>query len=106
MPLLLITKAAFPSCSKMVALEVLENFIVFYYQKQHLEAFFKKAVFYKKLSNFTEKRLCWSLFLINLQAWRPATLLKRGCNRTSANGCFYMMQSIRGKFILWNAPLL
>ena len=26
---------------------------------------------------FTEKHLCWSLFLINMHAWRPATLLKR-----------------------------
>ena len=26
---------------------------------------------------FTEKHLCWSLLLINIQSWRPATLLRR-----------------------------
>ena len=31
----------------------------------------------ENFANFTGKHLCWSLFLINLQAWSPATLLKR-----------------------------
>ena len=39
----------------------------------------KKSVF-KNLANFTEKQLCRSLFLIKLQAFRPATLLKRVSN--------------------------
>ena len=39
----------------------------------------KKGVF-KDLVNFTGKHLCWSLFLIKLQAWTPATLLKRDSN--------------------------
>ena len=34
----------------------------------------------KNFANFTGKYLCWSLFLINLQACRPATLLKRDFN--------------------------
>ena len=34
----------------------------------------------KDFPMFTEKYLCWSLFLINIQAWRPATLLKRDSN--------------------------
>ena len=34
----------------------------------------------KDFAIFTEKHLCWSLFLINIQAWRPATLLKRDSN--------------------------
>ena len=29
------------------------------------------------MANFTGKNLCWSLFLIKLQVFRPATLLKR-----------------------------
>ena len=29
---------------------------------------------------FTEKHPCWSLFKIKLQAWKPATLLKRNSN--------------------------
>ena len=37
----------------------------------------KKGIF-KDFANFTGKRLCWSLFLINLQASRSATLLKKG----------------------------
>ena len=43
--------------------------------KEHLE-----AVTGGVLQNFamlTGKDLCWSLFLIKLQAFRPATLLKR-----------------------------
>ena len=31
----------------------------------------------KNFANFTERDLCWSLFLIKLQAFRPAILLKR-----------------------------
>ena len=33
-----------------------------------------KKLFLKIFSIFTEKHLCQSLFLINLRAWRPATL--------------------------------
>ena len=45
-------------------------------QKQPPEVFCKKKVFLK-LCNFTEKHLCWSVFLITLQVLSPATLLKR-----------------------------
>ena len=44
-------------------------------QKQPLKLFEKKGVL-RNIANFTRKRLCWSLFLIELQAFRPATLLK------------------------------
>ena len=50
-----------------------------YVQKQPPEVFFKKG-FLKKFANFTRKSLCWSLFLIKLQTWGLATLLKRDCN--------------------------
>ena len=40
---------------------------------------FKKVVF-KNFAIFTGKRLCWSLLLINLQAWRPETLFKNDSN--------------------------
>ena len=57
------------------------------------------------LRNFTEKHLCWSLFLIKLETFRTATLLKEDFNigvplwnlwnswelliwRTSADDCF------------------
>ena len=34
----------------------------------------------KNLVILIEKYLCWSLFLINLQAYKPATLLQRDSN--------------------------
>ena len=39
-----------------------------------------KKDFLKNFANFKGKHLCWSLFLIKLQASRPATLLKRDSN--------------------------
>ena len=50
-----------------------------YFQKQPPEVFCKKDAL-KDFANLTEKRLCWSLFLIKLQAWRHATLSKRNTN--------------------------
>ena len=46
-------------------------------QKQPPEMFCKKVVL-KNFANFTGKYLCWSPFLIKMQAFRTATLLKRG----------------------------
>ena len=45
----------------------------------HLQIFFKIGVF-KNFANFTGKHLRWSLFLIKLKAFKPATLLKRDSN--------------------------
>ena len=41
--------------------------------------FFKIAIL-KNLTIFIRKDFCWTLFLIKLQAWRPALLLKRDTN--------------------------
>ena len=41
---------------------------------------FKKEFFLKTFAIFTGKHPCWNLFLIKLQAFRPATLLKIDCN--------------------------
>ena len=41
------------------------------------QMFFRLGVL-KNFAIFTEKQLCWSLFLI--KTWRPATLLKRDSN--------------------------
>ena len=49
-----------------------------YTQKEPPEVFSKKVV--KSFGNFKGKHLCGSLFLIKLQAFRFATLLKRGSN--------------------------
>ena len=45
-------------------------------QKQSPEVLYKKSVF-KNFANFTGKHLCWSLFLIELQALSAVTSLKR-----------------------------
>ena len=34
----------------------------------------------KNVVNFTGQHMCWSLFLIKLHAFRPATLVKRDSN--------------------------
>ena len=48
-------------------------------QKQPLKLLCKKGVF-RNFASFTVKQLCWSLFLIELQTFRPAALLKRDYN--------------------------
>ena len=70
--------------------------------------FFKIGLL-KKFTNFTEKHLCWSLTLVNLQAWFTATLLKRDSDtgiflwnllnlwqhlflHNTSSGCFYVYQ--------------
>ena len=44
--------------------------------KQPREVFYKKAII-RNFAIFTGKNLCWSLFIIIIQSFRPATLLKR-----------------------------
>ena len=46
------------------------------YRSSHRRYSVKKSVL-KIFANFTKEHLCWSLFLIMLQAFRPAILLKR-----------------------------
>ena len=45
-------------------------------RSSHWRCSVKKGVL-KNFVNFTGKHLCWSLFLIKLQAFRPAILLKK-----------------------------
>ena len=49
------------------------------YRSTHSRMFLKTDV-PKNFAIFTGKYLCWSFFLINLLAWKPATLLKRNSN--------------------------
>ena len=53
------------------------SFIYFFsistFRSSRSQMFFKVGV-HKNVANFTEKHLCWSLFVIKLQAFRP------GCN--------------------------
>ena len=44
------------------------------------QMFFKIDVLKNFAKNFIGKLQCWSIFLIKLQAWRPAMLLKRDSN--------------------------
>ena len=46
------------------------------FRSNHQRCSVKKGVL-KTFANFTGKHLCWSLFLITLLVFRPATLLKR-----------------------------
>ena len=49
--------------------------IILSLRSSHWRCSIEKDVF-KNFANFTGKHLCWSLFLIKLHAFRPATLLK------------------------------
>ena len=48
-------------------------------RNSHWNSSAKKGVF-RNFASFTEKQLCWSLFLIELQTFRSAALLKRDLN--------------------------
>ena len=88
----------------------------------HLRCSVKKVVL-KIFGNFAGKRLCWSLFLMKLQGWWPAILLKRDSNtgvflwnlrnssehllrRTPANGCSWISvancQNTFLRFLTWS----
>ena len=49
---------------------------VAYLKKQQPEVICKKGAL-KNFTNVTGNRLCWSLFIIKLQTWGPATFFKR-----------------------------
>ena len=54
---------------------MLFKFVFTLFRSSHRRCFIKKAVL-KHFAIFTWKHLCWSLFLIKLQPFRSATLLK------------------------------
>ena len=55
----------------------------------------------KNFAIFTGKQLCWSLFLIKLRPWRPATLLKRDSN----TGVFLWILRPFQKHFFYRTPL-
>ena len=55
------------------------NFALSHFRSSHLQMFFKIDDL-KHFAIISENHLCWSPFLIKLQAFRPATLLKRDSN--------------------------
>ena len=67
----------------------------------------------KNFTIFTEKHLRWSFFLIKLQAWKPATLLKRVSNlgvflwifwEIFKSSCFYRSTPMPATSGLQNLP--
>ena len=48
-------------------------------KSSHRRCSIRKAVL-KNLAIIIEKYLCWNLLLINLQAYKPVTILQRDCN--------------------------
>ena len=50
------------------------------FKKQLPKVFYKKKAFLKNFAIFIKKHFCWTLFLTNLQAYKPATLLQRDSN--------------------------
>ena len=65
------------------------------------QIFFKIGVL-KNFAKFTRKQPCWSLFLITLQVWKPATLLKGDSN----TGVFLWIWRIFKKSCFYRIPLM
>ena len=59
----------------------------------HWRCSVKKGVF-KKFTNFTRKQLCWSLFSVKLQAFSPATLLKKTPTLVFSSEIFKILKNI------------
>ena len=60
----------------------------------------KKAVL-KNFAKFIGKHLCWSLFLINLQTYKPATLLEKTPTQVLSCECCEIFKNIYIKGHLW-----
>ena len=69
---------AFFSITHLHYQQVKVTVAVHYFQKDQ-RCSVKRGVL-EKLANFIGKHLCWSLFIIKLQAFGPSTLLKRNSN--------------------------
>ena len=61
--------------SHLLKKSLMENFIfcavVFFYRSNHSQILFKKIGILKNFAIITTKNMCWSLFLVKLQAWKP-----------------------------------
>ena len=73
-PSILIAVILFPACKPCVII-----IFPWQYRSSRSQNFFKIGVL-KNFALFARKHLCWSLFLIKLQFFKHATLLKRGSN--------------------------
>ena len=81
-------------------------------RSSHQRCSVKKAAF-NIFAIFAGKNLCWSLYLIRLQAWRPATLLKSDSNAGSSckyckiiNNTYFEEHPWTTASELWRLPVL
>ena len=64
-------------------------------QKQLPEVFYKKAIFHN-LAIFTEKHLCWSLFLTqNIAKFLTAPILKNICKRPASENVLMKLRKTK-----------
>ena len=61
-----------------------------------------KKGFLKNFAKFTRKHLCWSLFLIKLQAFKPVYLLKKDSN----TGAFLWKLRIFKEHLFWSTSAI
>ena len=88
----------------------LNSFIQFFMQMQLLSEqavlrCFSKKVFLK-FAIFTGKCLCWSLFLVKLQAWRPLKRVQHRCFPVNIENLlrkFNLKNTAGGCFCTWNS---
>ena len=84
------------------------------------QVFFKMGDVLKYFANFVRTHSCWSLFLIKLQASRPATLLKRDFNtgaflwnfsehfflQNTSSGCFCYLKRWHFERDMWTLHMM
>ena len=74
----------------------------------HRKCSLKKGVL-KNFTNFTGNHLCWGLYLIKLQAWRPASSLKKRLQHRCFPVKFLrapVMKNICERLLLFNSILI
>ena len=74
----LIKYGQYRNYDKIYRLKSISSIVDHYLEVATRGVLWKKVL--KNFAIFTGKQLCWSLFLIKLQAWRPATLFKIDSN--------------------------
>ena len=110
-----------PRWSVAVNLDITSIFneVFWLFRSGHLQIIFLVGVLRRCFAIFTGKRLCWSIFLIKLQTFRPGTLLKRDSNTSvfgkycdiymnimllnNSSGCFWLLKNeyVNDKFLIY-----
>ena len=71
----------------------MQSVSILFFRSSHIRCLVKKGVL-KDFANFEGKHLCWSLFLIKLQAWKDFS--KNLFWRTFRNVCLFVLNSFIG----------